>query len=85
MKRQGPLSQSPHTASKDWRTFGPSREDTKRCRSKSKSCRPDARLEGSRLGRIDVGQEAEPHIERILIHRRDDVLAEGAVVLDLDK
>ena len=45
----------------------------------------DARLEGPGLRRIDVGQEAEPHIERILIHRRDDVLAEGAVVLDLEK
>lgn len=40
MKRQSGVSQSAHTASNDWRTLGPSREDTKRWRSKAKSCRP---------------------------------------------
>src|SRR6266436_4445384 len=45
----------------------------------------DPRLEGPGLGRVDVGEKSEPQVERVLVDRRGDVLAEGAVVFELEE
>src|SRR5712692_6151490 len=44
-----------------------------------------ARLEGPRLGRVDVGEKSEPQVEGVLVDRCGDVLAEGAVVFELEE
>src|SRR5262245_564056 len=44
-----------------------------------------ARLERPGLGGVDIGEKAQPQVERILVHRRGNVLAEGAVIFDLQE
>src|SRR5262245_14262907 len=44
-----------------------------------------ARLERPGLGLVDISEKAQSEIERILVDRRGDILAEGAIVLDLQE
>src|SRR5882757_593604 len=45
----------------------------------------DPRLEGPRVGCVDVGEKSEPQVTRVLVDGCGDVLAEGAVVLELEE